>query len=96
VVLLEGSTAEQSARVEKELGQHAAFTISDPPSATANSHLMAVLQRLGVASQQQCDISDVINPFDDSCWTGPSAVVKYDLRTVRTPLFLPLSFSHAY
>ncbi|KXX76790.1 hypothetical protein MMYC01_205468 [Madurella mycetomatis] len=81
VVIVEGTTVEQSSRLQQKFGQHAAFAISDPPSATANNHLMALFRNLGVASQQPCEISTAINPFETRCWTGPSSVVKYDLRT---------------
>ncbi|KAK4041844.1 hypothetical protein C8A01DRAFT_34095 [Parachaetomium inaequale] len=80
VVILEGTAAEQSSRLKEKLGQNAAFTISDPPSATANKHLMTLFRNLGVASSQQCELSAMINPFEADCWAGPSSVVKYDLR----------------
>ncbi|KAH6853113.1 hypothetical protein B0I37DRAFT_332914 [Chaetomium sp. MPI-CAGE-AT-0009] len=80
VVIIEGAAAEQSNRLREKLGQNAAFTISDPPSATANNHLMALFRNMGVASSHQCDISAMVNPFDTDCWTGSSSVVKYDLR----------------
>ncbi|KAK4129834.1 hypothetical protein N657DRAFT_687087 [Parathielavia appendiculata] len=80
VVLFEGAAAEQSNQIREKLGQHAAFTISDPPSATANNHLMTFFRNLGVSSSHQCELSAMINPFEADCWTGPSSVVKYDLR----------------
>ncbi|KAL2262068.1 hypothetical protein VTK26DRAFT_2595 [Humicola hyalothermophila] len=80
IVILEGTTTEQSSRLKDELGAHAAFTISDPPSATANNHLMALFRSLGVASSQKCELSVTINPFDEDCWAGPASVVRYDLR----------------
>ncbi|KAL2163177.1 hypothetical protein VTH06DRAFT_5233 [Thermothelomyces fergusii] len=81
VILLEGAAADHSRRLREKLGQDVAFTISDPPSATANKQLMAHFQKMGVASSEQCDLPLVINPFETDCWTGPSSVVKYDLRT---------------
>lgn len=91
MVLVEGATAEHSGQLKAKLAQHAAFTISDPPSATANDHLMALFRNMGVASQQQCDFSATINPFESDCWTGRSSVVRYDLRTVWRPhvLYIP-------
>ncbi|KAH6651381.1 hypothetical protein F5144DRAFT_626290 [Chaetomium tenue] len=80
VIIIEGAAAEQSSRLRETLGQKTAFTISDPPSAAANNHLMALFRNMGVASSHQCDLSATINPFDVDCWTGPSSVVKYDLR----------------
>ncbi|KAL2133268.1 hypothetical protein VTI74DRAFT_2611 [Chaetomium olivicolor] len=80
VVILEGAAAEQSSRLREKLGDHVAFTIFDPPSSTANNHLMALFRNLGVSQSQQCELSATINPFEEDCWTGPSSVVKYDLR----------------
>lgn len=91
VVILEGGNAEQSGRLREKLGRYAAFNIADPPSAAANSRLMALFRNLGAEPPQQCDLSAMINPFASECWTGPSesSVAKYDLRTVRTcPPFL--------
>ncbi|AEO59510.1 hypothetical protein MYCTH_2307878 [Thermothelomyces thermophilus ATCC 42464] len=81
VIILEGAAADQSSRLREKLGHNVAFTISDPPSATANNQLMAHFQNMGVASPEQCELPLVINPFETDCWTGPSSVVKYDLRT---------------
>ncbi|KAK4152677.1 hypothetical protein C8A00DRAFT_34593 [Chaetomidium leptoderma] len=81
VVILEGAAVEQSNRLREKLGQNVAFTIPEPPSATANKHLMALFRNLGVASSQQCELPAAINPFEADCWAGPSSVVKYDLQT---------------
>jgi hypothetical protein len=96
VVIFEGVAPQENDEIKNALvmeGQHAAFTVSDPPSAAANKNLMTLFQHLGVASTaQQCDPHRVINPFDDSCWTGSSLVVKYDLQKVLFHLgFLPFS-----
>lgn len=82
-VILEGASSAQSDQLREKLGQHAAFTISDSPSATANNNLMAFFRNLGVASPQQCELSAAIDPFRSDCWTGSSSVVKYDLQKVR-------------
>ncbi|KAK3987673.1 hypothetical protein QBC44DRAFT_360620 [Cladorrhinum sp. PSN332] len=90
VVILEGVTPQQDDEIKDALaksGQQAAFTVSDPPSASANKNLMSLFQHLGVSSpSHQCDISQAINPFDDNCWTGSSSVVKYDLQTSSSTL----------
>ncbi|KAL2139047.1 hypothetical protein VTI28DRAFT_5858 [Corynascus sepedonium] len=80
VILLEGAASDQFSRLREQLGQHVAFTIPDPPSATANNHLMTLFQNMGVASSNHCELPSMINPFETDCWTGPSSVVKYDLR----------------
>jgi hypothetical protein len=82
VVILEGVDKAAAGQIKEALtqsGQDVAFTISDPPSATANKRLMTLFQNMGVASQQQCDFASAINPFDSNCWTGSSSVVKYDV-----------------
>ncbi|KAK4231640.1 hypothetical protein QBC38DRAFT_465212 [Podospora fimiseda] len=81
VVILEGVTPQQNDQIKEALHQKPAFTVSDPPSSSANKNLMALFQHLGVASpSHQCDIDKAINPFDDNCWTGSASVVKYDLQ----------------
>lgn len=85
MILLEGVAADQSGQLKEQLGGQDAFTISDPPSASSNKHLMALFQSLGVASSHQCELAATINPFERDCWTGPALVVKYDLRSVCQP-----------
>lgn len=82
VVILEGVADAQSRQLGEKVGQHAAFTIMDPPSAKANDRLMGLFKNLGVAPSRQCDLPAAINPFDTDCWTGSSSVVKYDLQRV--------------
>ncbi|KAK3937508.1 hypothetical protein QBC46DRAFT_294157 [Diplogelasinospora grovesii] len=85
VVILEGVTAENAGPLKKSLArssQQPAFAISDPPSSTANNRLMSHLRALGVStpSSSQCDLASVMNPFDNACWDGPSAAVRFDLQ----------------
>ncbi|KAK0624563.1 hypothetical protein B0T17DRAFT_590455 [Bombardia bombarda] len=91
VVILEGVTAENALWLTETLAKsshQAAFAISDPPSAVANTRLLKHFQNRDIASQSQCDLSSAINPFDTKCWTGLSSVVKYDIKkspeTVQT------------
>ncbi|KAK5651637.1 hypothetical protein OQA88_11812 [Cercophora sp. LCS_1] len=77
VVILEGVTPETASQLKSALGTPS-FTISDPPSAAANTRLMSYFRNLGIASSSQCDIDAAINPFNTHCWTGSSSVVKYD------------------
>lgn len=77
VVILEGMTPETTSQLRSALGSPS-FTISDPPSAAANTRLMSHFRTLGIASSSQCDIDAAINPFNTHCWTGSSSVVKYD------------------
>ncbi|KAL1838919.1 hypothetical protein VTJ49DRAFT_2050 [Mycothermus thermophilus] len=83
VVILEGATLEQSRRLQRDIGNNAAFAISDPPSATANNNLLSLFRSMGIASPRQCDLASAINPLNSDCWTGSSSVVKYDLQ--KTP-----------
>ncbi|KAK3335217.1 hypothetical protein B0T19DRAFT_376908 [Cercophora scortea] len=91
VVLLEGTTAENAGHLKETLVKadpaFAAFSISDPPSATANQRMMTLFQNLGIANAAQCDIASAINPFSSACWTGKSSVVKYDVQ--KSPETIP-------
>lgn len=87
-MILEGVSNQAAGKIKEafaQSGQDVAFTISDPPSATANKRLMTLFQNMGISSQQQCDFASAINPFDSNCWTGASSVVKYDISKVRLP-----------
>ncbi|KAK0732383.1 hypothetical protein B0T21DRAFT_412563 [Apiosordaria backusii] len=89
VVVLEGVTPQQNHELKDALtqsGHHAAFRVSDAPSAAANKNLMTLFHRLGAASSQPCDLAHSINPFNDECWTGLSSVVKYDLQKSSSTL----------
>lgn len=83
VVLLQGVSDEAAGQLKGKLKQHAAFSILDPPSVTANERLLTLFQNIGVATLPQCELAAAINPFDSNCWTGPSSVVKYDADKVR-------------
>ncbi|KAK3693412.1 hypothetical protein B0T22DRAFT_476259 [Podospora appendiculata] len=84
VVILEGTTAENAGQLKEALVKanpaSGAFSISDPPSATANQRLMTLFRNQGIAAAAQCDIASAINPFNSACWTGKSSVVKYDVQ----------------
>ena len=82
MVILEGLNAARAGHLKDTLGQQAAFSISDPPSAAANNRLMSLFRSMGIAPESQCDIARAINPFEHSCWTGASSVVKYDVAKV--------------
>lgn len=56
-----------------------AFTISTPPSMTANQRLAADLQLQAGQQIPKCALADAINPFDSKCWSGRSTVVYFDL-----------------
>ncbi|KAK0719208.1 hypothetical protein B0H67DRAFT_486759 [Lasiosphaeris hirsuta] len=83
VMILEGITPEMSAKIAEAMDgagiyQRPAFTIADPPSAKANERLIESFQNMGVALQTQCQLQNAVNPWDSSCWTGPTSIVKYD------------------
>lgn len=85
VILVENTKSDQAVGMEEYLaatGYAAAFTISDPPSATANSRLMTLFQHMGIAAPSQCNVEAAINPFDKACWGGKSLVVKYDAQEI--------------
>lgn len=86
VIIIEGVTQENAGPLTERLQtseQSAGFVIADPPSATANSHLMDLFHKMGVApSSQDCDLESAVNPFDSSCWAKTSTVLRYDLKKV--------------
>jgi hypothetical protein len=56
-----------------------AFTISNPPSMTANKNLASDLNQQCGQGNKKCALPDAINPFDGSCWNGKSKVIHFDL-----------------
>ncbi|EON95954.1 putative arsenate reductase protein [Phaeoacremonium minimum UCRPA7] len=80
VVILEGITSENAKSLRQQVSDSnfkQTFTISDPPSASANRQLVDVeFKAAGIA--MPCEPSFAINPFDMTCWTTRSLVVKYD------------------
>jgi len=81
VIILEGVSHEGSKWLRKEAGDYLAFTIANPPSASANNELMIQFQDLGITRSKQCEIPASFNPHQENCWSGTSSVVKYDLKT---------------
>ena len=90
VVILEGIDGGKLGELKDAFSRSdlsAAFSISDPPSASANTRLMASFISMNILPPADCDLASMINPFDTHCWTGESSVVKYDVQKV-------LSFTH--
>ncbi|KAK3904283.1 hypothetical protein C8A05DRAFT_31964 [Staphylotrichum tortipilum] len=86
VIIVEGASAEDSSRAKEKLAQHAAFRVSDPPSAAANKNLVALFRNMGAAPAKDCAMEASINPFETDCWAGSTSVMKYDLRQAPTTL----------
>lgn len=85
VVMLEGVDEDASRQLEGALSksdQQAAFSISDPPSASANTRLMASFSSMDILPPADCDLSSLVNPFNTHCWPGESSVVKFDVQKV--------------
>ncbi|KAK1827418.1 hypothetical protein QBC39DRAFT_314860 [Podospora conica] len=83
VVILEGIDEDTSRQLEGALlksDQQAAFSISDPPSASANTRLMASFNSMDILPPADCDLPSMVNPFNTHCWPGESSVVKYDVQ----------------
>ncbi|KAJ9133716.1 Arsenate reductase [Pleurostoma richardsiae] len=82
VVILEGSTAEKGKALtdllSKEGYRQPTFKVSDPPSAKANKHFINTELRIAGVSDR-CTVAAAMDPFDDSCWTGRSLAVTYDM-----------------
>ncbi|KAI9172169.1 endoplasmic reticulum membrane protein [Paramyrothecium foliicola] len=86
VVMLEGMTEEQI----KEAGDAfdaPAFTVSDPPSASAHDKLFKLdFYNAGATKEHKCSLSQVANPTEEQCWSGKAAVARYDIS--KTPSVL--------
>jgi hypothetical protein len=55
-----------------------AFTISNPPSTSANKKLALDLNQQS-GEKQNCALEDAINPYEAKCWSGKSKVIHFDL-----------------
>jgi hypothetical protein len=64
-----------------------AFTISKPPSMTANKQLAADLNKQCGPAKKSCALEDAINPFDVSCWNRKSKVIHFDLLREKVRSF---------
>ena len=92
VVMIEGMDEDSSRQLEGALSKadhQAAFTISDPPSASANTRLMASFNSMDILPPADCDLASMVNPFNTYCWPGESSVVKFDVQKVCTFSLLP-------
>jgi hypothetical protein len=92
VVMLEGMDEDKSRQLEDALSksdQQAAFSISDPPSASANTRLMSSFNSMDILPPADCDLSSMVNPFNTHCWPGESSVVKFDVQKVCPFSLLP-------
>jgi hypothetical protein len=60
-----------------------AFTISNPPSKSANKKLVLDLNQQS-GEGQNCALEDAINPYEAKCWSGKSKVIHFDLAVKVT------------
>lgn len=83
VVMLEGMTEVQIEEFGKSVGMDAAFTINNPPSASAHDKLLKNdFYNAGVTNEKECAIEQITNPFNEDCWSGKAAAAKYDVSKV--------------
>jgi hypothetical protein len=83
VVMLEGLHDDQIKTLGRSFKSGPSFTISDPPSAHANEKLISNdVYNVGVTNDHKCSIKKLSNPFDKNCWSGKSAVAKYNVQKV--------------
>ena len=83
LVMLEGLTQQQIDDASSTMGSEAAFTITDPPSATANEKFFDVdLHNAGVKGDHKCSLSKIMELGDDKCWTGKATAFKYNANKV--------------
>jgi hypothetical protein len=82
VVMLEGMTEDQVKKTGDALDT-LAFTVPNPPSTEANDNLFKFdFYNAGVTKDHKCSLDQVINPFEEQCWSGKSAVARYDVSKV--------------
>ncbi len=97
MVVIEGVTSQHLKALRDALPEsqrHAAFAVSDPPSAKANQRLLSIdLAQAGVA-RSNCEIQAVSNPFGSDCYSDGVFVGGYDLKKV-SGLPQPPSTSHS-
>ncbi|KAH7156415.1 hypothetical protein EDB81DRAFT_646898 [Dactylonectria macrodidyma] len=80
VVMLEGMTDAQFKEIGAALETKPAFTVPNPPSADAHDKLIKNdFYNVGITNDHKCPLDQVINPFEESCWSGKSTVAKYDV-----------------
>uniref|UniRef100_A0A8H7N7T4 Uncharacterized protein n=1 Tax=Bionectria ochroleuca TaxID=29856 RepID=A0A8H7N7T4_BIOOC len=81
VVMLEGLNDDQIKTLGRSFKSGPSFTIPDPPSAHANEKLISNdVYNVGVTNDHKCSIKKLSNPFDKNCWSGKSAVAKYNVQ----------------
>ncbi|KAK7430176.1 hypothetical protein QQZ08_003361 [Neonectria magnoliae] len=80
VIMLEGMTDTQIYHMGVALEMQPAFTIANPPSKSAHEQLLKNdFYNAGITNEHRCSLDQVINPFEESCWSGLSTVAKYDV-----------------
>lgn len=90
VVMLEGMTDAQFKEIGIALEAQPAFTIPNPPSADAHETLVKNdFYNVGITNAHKCSLDQVINPLEETCWSGKSTVAKYDVSKVIGMAFLP-------
>ncbi|CAH0029695.1 unnamed protein product [Clonostachys rhizophaga] len=81
VVMVEGLNDDQIKTLGRSFKSGPSFTIPDPPSAHANEKLISNdVYNVGVTNDHKCSIKKLSNPFDKNCWSGKSAVAKYNVQ----------------
>ena len=87
VIMLEGLTGEQIKEVGEGLQTKPAFSIADPPAASAHDKLVKNdFYNVGITNEHECSIKEVTNPFEERCWSGRSTVAKYNIKKVGSTL----------
>lgn len=83
VVMLEGLSDDQIKEVGEGFQKKPAFSVVDPPTATAHDKLVKNdFYNVGITNEHKCSITEVTNPFEERCWSGRSTVAKYNVKKV--------------
>ncbi|CZR55015.1 uncharacterized protein PAC_04901 [Phialocephala subalpina] len=85
VLIVEGvSSSSAEPLLEAWSSLKPAFTISTPPSMTANKKLVSDLHQQCGQEGKTCAFEDAINPFNANCWNGKSKIIHFDLASDKT------------
>lgn len=83
LIMLEGMSEQNIKDTGSAFKIRPAFTISNPPAASAHEKLIKYdLYNVGVTKQHNCSLEQVTNPFEKQCWTGKSTVAKFNVAKV--------------
>lgn len=87
LVMLEGMTQKQMQTMERAIKAKPAFSITDPPSTSANDELFEDdFYSVKASPKETCKLGDILNQKRAECWNGRVAAVKYNVESVSVDI----------